>query len=46
MGKVINGISVFIEDYIPTLEERDVNDLVNFMVELFCAEKASEVQND
>ena len=46
MGKTINGIVVFVDDYIPTLDERDVTDLVNFMVELFCAEKAGEVQND
>ncbi len=46
MGKTINGIVVFVDDYIPTLDERDVTDLVNFMVELFCTERTSEVQND
>lgn len=38
------SLQVEIEDYTPVLEETDVNDLVNFMVELFCVK--SGVQND
>ena len=40
----MNKFKVEIEDYTPVLEETDVNDLVNFMVELFCIK--SEVQDD
>lgn len=40
----MNNLKVLVEDYSPTLEEADVAELVNFVVELFCAE--SEVQND
>lgn len=38
-----NGLKVIIEDYTPILEEIDENELVDFMLELFCAE--SEGQN-
>lgn len=42
-GKMSN-FKVVIDDYTPTLDETNVNDLINFMVELFCIK--SEVQND
>ncbi len=42
----MSNFKVVIEDYTPALEETDVTDLVNFIVELFCAEKVNEVQND
>lgn len=35
-------IRIIIDDYIPTLEETDVDELVDFVVELF----SSEVQKD
>ena len=40
-----NGVSVDIVNYTPNLDENDVNNLVNFIVELFCAKNSSEVQN-
>ena len=33
-----NVLKVSIEDYTPILEEIDENELVDFVVELFCAE--------
>ena len=39
-------IKFVLEEYIPTLDEADVEDLVKFSVELFCAENNSEVNND
>lgn len=41
-----NGIKIVIEDYTPNLNENDVNNLVAFIVELFCASNANEVSND
>ena len=32
------GLKVSIKDYTPTLEEIDENEIVNFVVELLCAE--------
>lgn len=32
------GLKVSIEDYTPSVEEMDENELVDFVVELFCAE--------
>lgn len=32
------GLKVIIEDYTPNLEEMDENELVDFVVELFCVE--------
>ena len=40
-----SGVSVDIVNYTPSLDENDVNNLVNFIVELFCATNTSEVQN-
>ena len=37
-GSNFSGLKVIIEDYTPILEETDVNELVDFMLELFCAE--------
>lgn len=43
----MTNITVAIEDYIPTLDDTDIDDLVNFSVELFCAENLSEeINND
>lgn len=39
------GVNVCIENYTPSINEDDVNNLVNFIVELFCAKNSSEVQN-
>lgn len=40
----MNNFNVVVEDYTPSLEEKDVTELVDFVVELFCTE--SEVPND
>lgn len=40
-----DGVKVVIEGYTPSVNEDDVNNLVNFIVELFCATNSSEVQN-
>lgn len=39
------GVDVVIESYTPSINEDDVNNLVNFIVELFCSTNSSEVQN-
>lgn len=39
-------MKVVIEEYIPTLEEADEKDLLNFMLELFCTQNEGGVQND
>lgn len=41
----LSDLKVVVEDYIPSLTNDDVNDLVNFVVELFCANNSSGVQN-
>lgn len=39
----LEGLNVSFEDYVPNLIDENVDDLVSFVVELFCTE--SEVQN-
>lgn len=41
----MSNFKVLVDDYIPTLTNDDVNDLVNFVVGLFCANNSSGVQN-
>lgn len=41
-----NGVKLVIDDYTPYLNDNDVNNLVDFIVELFCATNANEVEND
>ena len=38
-------ITVVIEEYTPTLDETDVEDLINFSKEIFCIKGKSEVEN-
>lgn len=41
----MTNITVVIEDYIPTLDDTDVEDLINFTKEIFCIKGNSEVEN-
>lgn len=45
MEKKTAGFCVIIEEYTPDLTEADVSDLGNFIVELLCTQKDSEVHN-
>ena len=36
------GLKVSIEDYTPSLEEIDENELVDFVLELFCVESEGQ----
>lgn len=38
-------ITVVIEEYTPTLDEADIEDLINFSTEIFCIKGNSEVEN-
>ena len=41
----LSDLKVIVEDYTPVLNDNDIKDLVNFVVELFCANNSSGVQN-